>query len=182
MKTSLGTNGTSLAARPTCQAMVAVLVLSAATATAAGPAIPNHPPFKLTPTSPCATKCGTLLRKGLACSKEPDTNGFWSTPDHPALIALVLDAFEILARRDAQPEPGAVKKGYGYLMSCVQPDGGIYRKELASYNTSVALMVVLSATALRTSPLSPKPGSFSLVCKSSRAIRTIHPMAASATA
>src|ERR1700721_2706589 len=42
----------------------------------------------------------------------------------------------------------AIEKGYAYLLSCVQPDGGIYQKEVQSYNTSV----VLSALALRNRP------------------------------
>ena len=143
MKTSLGTNATSLAVRPTCRAMVAVLVLSAAAATAAGPAIPNIS-IQTNPDISVRNEVRHAIEKGLAwLEKSQNTNGFWSTPDHPALTALVLDAFEIRPEREAQPEPDAVKKGYGYLMSCVQPDGGIYRKELASYNTSVALMAVL---------------------------------------
>jgi squalene-hopene/tetraprenyl-beta-curcumene cyclase len=38
-----------------------------------------------------------------------------------------------------------VDRGYTFILSCVQPDGGIYKKEVQSYNTSV----VLSALALR---------------------------------
>jgi squalene-hopene/tetraprenyl-beta-curcumene cyclase len=75
-----------------------------------------------------------------------NTNGWWSSPDHPALSALVLTAL-------SGPAPGkssspAIDKGYAYVLSCVQPDGGIYKKELQSYNTSV----VLTALALRNRP------------------------------
>lgn len=84
------------------------------------------------------------IDKGLDwLQQKQDTNGYWSTPDHPAMTALVLDAFELRPGRDPNSEPAAVHKGYGFLMSCVQPDGGIYRKELQSYNTSVALMAIL---------------------------------------
>ena len=75
-----------------------------------------------------------------------NTNGSWSTPEHPALTALVLTA---LTGPSPGPAPSpAVEKGYNYLLSCAQPDGGIYGKELQSYNTSVAL----SALALRNRP------------------------------
>ena len=40
------------------------------------------------------------------------------------------------------------KRATAFLLSCVQPDGGIYSNELQSYNTSV----VLSALALRNRP------------------------------
>ena len=84
------------------------------------------------------------IDKGLAwLEKNQDTNGSWSSPDHPAMTALVLQAFEGRPDRDPKSEPAAVTKGYAFLMSCVQPDGGIYRKELPSYNTSVGLMAVV---------------------------------------
>jgi squalene-hopene/tetraprenyl-beta-curcumene cyclase len=75
-----------------------------------------------------------------------NTNGSWSTPEHPALTALVLTALTGPST-GVTPSP-AVEKGYNYLLSCAQPDGGIYGKELQSYNTSV----VLSALALRNRP------------------------------
>ncbi len=39
----------------------------------------------------------------------------------------------------------AIEQGFAYMLGCVQPDGGIYKDELQSYNTSV----VLTALALR---------------------------------
>jgi squalene-hopene/tetraprenyl-beta-curcumene cyclase len=87
------------------------------------------------------------IEKGCAwLEATQNTNGFWSQPDHPALTALVLTAL-------IGPSPGkstspAIDKGYAYILSCVQPDGGIYKKEVQSYNTSV----VLSALVLRNRP------------------------------
>jgi squalene-hopene/tetraprenyl-beta-curcumene cyclase len=75
-----------------------------------------------------------------------NTNGSWSLSEHPALTALVLTA--LTGASPSTPAPAAVEKGYAYLLSCVQPDGGIYGKDLQSYNTSV----VLSALALRNRP------------------------------
>ena len=38
-----------------------------------------------------------------------------------------------------------MEKGYDYLMSCVKPDGGIYGKALANYNTSVVVLALNAA-------------------------------------
>jgi squalene-hopene/tetraprenyl-beta-curcumene cyclase len=75
-----------------------------------------------------------------------NTNGYWSSPEHPAVTALVLTSL-VGPSRGTSASP-AVEKGYAYLLSCVQPDGGIYNKELQSYNTSVAL----TALVLRNRP------------------------------
>ena len=82
------------------------------------------------------------IAKGLRWLKtRQNPAGFWSQPDHPALSALVLTAFmqEPEGRVHASPPP-FIQKGYEYLYKTIQPDGGIYVKELANYNTSVCLM------------------------------------------
>src|ERR1051325_1859995 len=79
-------------------------------------------------------------------TQRQDTNGVWSTPDHPAISALALTACRWQPYGEAQnPEVVTIKKGYAYLRSCVQPDGGIYRKDLPSYNTSLALVALVLA-------------------------------------
>src|SRR6266404_1007750 len=38
----------------------------------------------------------------------------------------------------------AMAKGYNYVLSCTQPDGGIYRKpELVTYNTALSMLALL---------------------------------------
>jgi len=87
------------------------------------------------------------IEKGSAwLESKQEAGNYWSSPEYPALTALVLTAL-------LGPSPGtsatpAIEKGYDYLFTCVQPDGGIYKKDLQSYNTSV----VLSALALRHRP------------------------------
>ncbi len=87
------------------------------------------------------------INKGLGwLEKNQTTDGFWSTADLPAITALGVAAFRLqpgAREQAAQPEP--VRKAYAYLLSCVQPDGGIYRKDLPSYNTSVSLMALALA-------------------------------------
>jgi squalene-hopene/tetraprenyl-beta-curcumene cyclase len=74
-----------------------------------------------------------------------NTNGSWSSDDHPALTAMALVAIRGKSGRldEKPPESPAVKKGYTYLLSCVQGDGGIYRGGLASYNTAIVLMALV---------------------------------------
>ncbi|WP_026840921.1 prenyltransferase/squalene oxidase repeat-containing protein [Citrifermentans bremense] len=70
--------------------------------------------------------------------------GHWSQPEYPALSALVLTSFQGdpsgFYKRKYEPQIG---KGYRYLLSNVRPDGGIYGKDLANYNTSISMMALL---------------------------------------
>ncbi|MFZ5758243.1 MAG: prenyltransferase/squalene oxidase repeat-containing protein [Thermodesulfobacteriota bacterium] len=78
--------------------------------------------------------------------KNQNPAGHWSQPDHPALTALVLTACmgEPSGRLRAKP-PEFVEKGYQYLLQCVKPDGGIYVRDMANYNTAVSMMALISA-------------------------------------
>jgi squalene-hopene/tetraprenyl-beta-curcumene cyclase len=82
------------------------------------------------------------IEKGRAwLENKQNTNGWWSSPDHPALTALVLTA--LLGPSPEKTASPNMEKGYAFLLSCVQPDGGIYKNELQSYNTSVALSTLV---------------------------------------
>jgi len=73
-----------------------------------------------------------------------NSNGWWSTADHPSVTALALSAIlgEPGQRLKNSPE---VKKGYVFVLSCAKPDGGIYVTNLANYNTSICMMGLLAA-------------------------------------
>jgi squalene-hopene/tetraprenyl-beta-curcumene cyclase len=87
------------------------------------------------------------IEKGCAWLETKQTaSNYWSSPEHPAVTALVLTA--LVGPSPEKSASPAIEKGYAYLLSCVQPDGGIYNKDLQSYNTSVAL----SALVLRNRP------------------------------
>ncbi len=91
------------------------------------------------------------ISKGLNFLKQKQNaaDGSWSTPEEPAITALVLSAFAAdPSRKPPQGLPAEADKGYQFLLSKVKPDGGIYSKGRANYNTSIAL------TALS---LNPKP-------------------------
>lgn len=68
--------------------------------------------------------------------------GFWVTPDEPALSALVLSALMDDPARNGN-EPELAKRGYDYLLKNVQPNGGIYTKARANYNTAISLMALV---------------------------------------
>ena len=90
------------------------------------------------------------IDEGLAWLKtRQNPGGWWSNPDYPALTALVVTAsFGDPARNgaplgeDARDE--GLHKAHAYMMNCVQPDGGIYRKGLSNYNTSISLVALLA--------------------------------------
>ena len=93
------------------------------------------------------------LTKGLDwLRQQQQADGSFANPDapgasaeHPALTALPLLAFQREPTgKSATEYAELLKKGYVYLRSKVQPDGGIYGKGLSNYNTSVSLMALLS--------------------------------------
>lgn len=75
-----------------------------------------------------------------------NSNGWWSTADHPAITALALTALNgDPSGRAAKVNPAAMKKGFAFILSTAQPDGGFYVRELANYNTAVSMMALLTA-------------------------------------
>jgi squalene-hopene/tetraprenyl-beta-curcumene cyclase len=87
------------------------------------------------------------IGKGLTWLASRQTpGGWWSQQEYPALTGIVLTAFQgdpsgFYKRKYEQ----AIKKGYDELLKNVKPDGGIYGKDLANYNTSVCTMALLVA-------------------------------------
>ncbi|MFP4353127.1 MAG: prenyltransferase/squalene oxidase repeat-containing protein [Puniceicoccaceae bacterium] len=88
----------------------------------------------------------TRALRWLEDQQEPAGN--WSTPDHPAITALVVRA---MLQSPAPPEVGRENPTIGpaleFILSRVQPDGGIYTPDhgLANYNTSISLMALAAA-------------------------------------
>lgn len=88
------------------------------------------------------------IDKGLAFLKEQQKpEGWFSTPDYPAISGLALSAFlRDTENRYTKDNSELVRKGVDYLLGCAHADGGIYKKEdLLNYNTSVAMMTLLAA-------------------------------------
>jgi squalene-hopene/tetraprenyl-beta-curcumene cyclase len=75
-----------------------------------------------------------------------NSNGWWSTPEHPALTALAVSAFMgNPSQHAAERAPETVARGYKFILASVKPDGGIYHQEDENYNTSICLMALLAA-------------------------------------
>jgi len=77
---------------------------------------------------------------------EQKADGSWSAtdPNHPALTALPLIAFQHEpSGKYLRAQPEFMQKGYAFLRSKAHPDGSIYSRGLANYNTSLALIALL---------------------------------------
>lgn len=86
------------------------------------------------------------MKSGLKfLEQQQNEKGYWSGPEMPGLSGLVVQAF-LLAPKAAQPEGSkAVEKGLDFIRSSAKPDGGIYNRGMANYNTSIALATLLHA-------------------------------------
>jgi squalene-hopene/tetraprenyl-beta-curcumene cyclase len=74
-----------------------------------------------------------------------ESDGSWN--HYPAITALVLSSF-MKSHPGVTLEDTVLAKGYAYLKSCIQPDGGIYIDDMKSYNTSLAVMAFRNARSL----------------------------------
>jgi squalene-hopene/tetraprenyl-beta-curcumene cyclase len=88
------------------------------------------------------------LSKGVTWlnNEQNATSGSWGEADYPALTALALRSTM------GHPDLSVVnqfstnqKKGFSFILSKVQSDGGIYGKGLACYNTSICMMALLQS-------------------------------------
>lgn len=74
-------------------------------------------------------------------SQQNKEQGNWVMTEDPALSALVLSALiQNPAGADSSDE---LKRGYDFILKNVQPDGGIYHKARANYNTAICLMALV---------------------------------------
>lgn len=102
------------------------------------------------------------LSRGLTwLQANQNSNGWWSTPDQPAVTALALTAFKGDPKnRYRVTEPVWLKRGYEFLLASVQPDGGIHRSNLVTYNTSISMMALLAANRVEYDPVILKARGF----------------------
>lgn len=83
--------------------------------------------------------------KFLESSQNAET-GSWSDPENAAISALAVSSILGDPAREGSTElPASADKGIAFLLSQVQPDGGIYTKGLSTYNTAISMMALLQA-------------------------------------
>lgn len=78
----------------------------------------------------------------LKSKQNPD--GSWGIAEPVAMTAMVLSSH--LMAPDRKPTDALtpeLEKGYAFLLKSVQPDGGIYVKARANYNTALSLMALV---------------------------------------
>lgn len=94
------------------------------------------------PAAPSAAQIQSAINRGLdfLVSRQDQGSGHWVTREDPALSALVLAA---LTRNPSHTHNPATTRGYDFLLKNVRPDGGIYSKARANYNTAICLMTLL---------------------------------------
>ena len=97
------------------------------------------------------------IDKGLSFLKtqQQEDGSFSATePNHPALTAMPLIAFQREpSGRYFNEQPAFMKKGYAFIRGNAKPDGGIYSRGLANYNTSVSLVALLNTGDPKDDPL-----------------------------
>ncbi len=78
--------------------------------------------------------------------EQQDPAGFWSDSDHPAITGFALFALlnDPALENIVEKRKGQIDKGIAFLLSKIQPDGGVYTpgQGLANYNTSLAIMAM----------------------------------------
>ena len=102
------------------------------------------------------------IDRGLAwLQSNQNTNGWWSAADYPAMTALALMTFEGDPRgRYNKTRPSWLDRGYNHILGCVQPDGGIHKTNLPTYNTSICMMALQLANNAAYTPVVLKARQF----------------------
>ena len=87
--------------------------------------------------------------------------GYWTSPDHPAVTAIALLAYHGNPTKPKEM-PEWIQKGHAYLLKHVQPTGAIYvpGKGLANYNTALCMMAMLASGDVKYNPTIVKARKF----------------------
>jgi len=112
--------------------------------------------------APTRQEVRAAIERGLVfLQKAQNSNGWWSTPDQPAVTALALTAMNLEpTQRFRRSRTSEMNRGFDYLLSCVRPDGSIQKAGLANYNTSLALMALTAAADTNFLPVIVKAREF----------------------
>ena len=110
-------------------------------------ASPADAPSKQATTHPPPAALTEAIDRGTAfLLKNQNSNGWWSTPEQPAVTALVLTALNMEpSGRFQRSRSSELSRAYDFILSSVKPDGSIQRSGLANYNTSLCLVALVTA-------------------------------------
>lgn len=113
-------------------------------------------------TAPTRQEVRAAIERSLVfLQKSQNSNGWWSTPDQPAVTALALTAMNLEpTQRFRRSRTSEMNRGFDYLLACVKPDGSIQKAGLANYNTSLALMALTAAADTNFLPVVVKAREF----------------------
>ncbi len=128
----------------------------------AAPSTPRSIPPLITRDISIGNEVQRAMDRGLGwLQTNQHPNGYWASLDQPALTALALMAFKGEPHgRFQHSEPAWMQKGYAFLLSCAQPDGGIHQTNLVTYNTSLSMMALLAANKKEYEPVLRKARQF----------------------
>lgn len=138
-------------------ALLALLALLATLTASAQPAV-THPDRNLS----FRNEVQHAIDRGLAwLQSSQNSNGWWSTPDHPAVTALALTAaMGEPTGKFTNAWPAWISTGYRFLLGNARPDGGIHRSNLVTYNTAISLVALMAANRPDYDPVALKARQF----------------------
>lgn len=117
-------------------------------AAAAAPTVNKAKPEPEQFPAPAAADLRAAIDRGAAfLLKSQNSNGWWSTPDQPAVTGLVLTALNLEPSEGfRRNRPSELARAYDFILSSARPDGSIQRSGLANYNTALCLVALVSAS------------------------------------
>ncbi len=118
----------------------------------ASAAPPAQPEKQAAPTR--AELLATINRGTAYLLKSQNSNGWWSTPEQPAVTALVLTALNLEpSGRFQRNRPSDLARAYDFILTSARPDGSIQRGSMANYNTALSLLALSSARDIHFAPV-----------------------------
>jgi squalene-hopene/tetraprenyl-beta-curcumene cyclase len=96
---------------------------------------------------PTQQELAVAVERGLQfLLKNQNSNGWWSTPEQPAVTALVLTAFNREpTKRFRSNRPSELRQAFDFILGSAKPDGSIHRGTFFNYNTSLSLVALATA-------------------------------------
>lgn len=129
--------------------LLSLCLCSTEVALTAADALPERKLNEVSAGPSATTNMGLLaaIDRGTAfLLKSQNSNGWWSTPEQPAVTALVLTTLNLgPSGRLQRARSSEIARAYDFILTSAKPDGSIQRSGLANYNTSLCVLALVSA-------------------------------------